>query len=284
VKGLGPDSAACIRTYKRLAREEDPANVKEFLSGLIREQKNKFLLLIITSGISRIRNLDRELDILDYLYRSKKLATHLRIYANTRCCYNICDSRNRALAKMFIQRGYESLHLRWSCPPSDRSKWDPTHIGFSVMLGMLHVFLVYGWLRRARPFSRAALGAASSIRESSITKSFYGTTTRIARIVGIHFLLAIQDGQLLEYGNECQSVLREVFANGMLVADGSLTRHLEYTESLAIYQAILQRLDGEYDDESLAQKMINLCILSRGRAKRRVLRKLGYAVLPPGNV
>ena len=279
MKGLGPDSAACIRTYKRLAQEEDPTRVKEFLADLIKGGKNKFLLLIITSGISRIRNRNRELDILDYLYRSKGMATHLRIYANTRCCYNICDKRDKVLAKKFIQRGYEALHLRWSCPPSDNSKWDSTHLGFSVMLAMLNVFMVYGWLLQANRFSSAAIAIASDISENSMTRSFYGTTTRIAKIIGIYYLLGIRGGNSIEYAEKCQTVLRKVFANGILVVDSSVTRCLEFTEYLSVYQSIIEHLDGECDNKKVVEQLVDICILAGPRAKKRVMRKLGCSIL-----
>jgi hypothetical protein len=279
VKGLGPDSAACIRTYKRLAQEEDPTMVKEFLADLIRGGKNKFLLLIITSGVSRIRNRDRELDILDYLYCSKGLANHLRIYANTRCCYKICDKRDKVLAKKFIQRGYEALHLKWSCPPSDNPRWDPTHLGFSVMLAMLNVYMVYGWLKQAHHFTSAAIAIASDISESSINQSFYGTTTRIAKIIGIYYLLGIRGGNSIEYAEKCQTVLRKVFANGILVADSSVTRYLEFTESLSVYQSIIEHLDGECDKKKVVEQLVDICILAGPRAKKRVMRKLGCSTL-----
>jgi hypothetical protein len=276
MKGLGPDSAACIRQYKELARDEDLAKVKRFLAGLIKEGKNKYLLLIITSGVSRIRNKNRELEILDYLYRSRSLATHLRIYANTRCCYLVCDKVDRDLAKTYIARGYESLHLRLACPPSDRSKWDPTHMGFSVMLAMLNVMMVHGWLGQASFFAESAFADAGNIQEWRITKAFYGTTTRIAKIVGIYYLLCLRQGGSRECSERCLSLLRSVFSRGLMRADDGLVRYLEFSESLTVYRYILELLDGDRGTEAIVVDLVNVSILAKPKAKRRVLRKLGY--------
>jgi hypothetical protein len=276
MEGLGPDSAACIRHYKELARDEDLSKVKRFLAGLIEDKKNKYLLLIITSGVSRIRNKNRELEILDYLYRSKRLAIHLRVYANTRSCYLVCDKIDRDLAKTYIARGYESLHLRLACPPSDRSKWDPTHMGFSVMLAMLNVMMVYGWLGEASFFAESAFADAGNIQEGRITKAFYGTTARIAKIVGIYYLLCLRRGNSRECAEQCLSLLRNVFSHGIARADGGLIRYLEFSESLTVYRYILEFLDGGCNIDAFVADLVNVSILANPKAKRRVLRKLGY--------
>jgi hypothetical protein len=276
MEGLGPDSAACIRHYKQLARDEDPSKVKRFLAGLIEEKKNKYLLLIVTSGVSRIRNRNRELEILNYLYRSKRLATHLRVYANTRSCYLVCDKVDRDLAKTYIARGYESLHLRLACPPSDRSKWDPTHMGFSVMLAMLNVMMVHGWLGQASFFAESAFADAGNIHEGRITKAFYGTTTRIAKIVGIYYLLCFRQGGSRECAERSLSLLRSVFSHGLMRADGNLVRYLEFSESLDVYRYILEAINGERGIEEIVVDLVNVSILAKPKAKRRVLRKLGY--------
>lgn len=277
MQGLGPDSAACIRKYKELARDEDASRVKRFLAGLIREEKNKYLLLIITSGISRIRNKEREIEILEYLYQSRALAAHLRVYANTRCCYMICDIIDKRRAKVFISRGYESLHLRLSCPPSDRSKWDPTHMGFSVMLAMLNVLMVHGWLGKARSFAESAFVDADSIQEARITSAFYGTTTRIARIIGLYYLLSLSSSGERVCADKCLNMLRRVFSRGIFWADASSVRYQEFCESLTIYRLILDSLDGKQVGNSVVNGLVDVGILANPRAKRRVLRKLGYS-------
>lgn len=142
------------------------------------------------------------------------------------------------------------------------------------MLSMLHVLMVYGWFSQARQFSRAALGALSSISEEIITSSFYGTTTRIARIVGIYFLLSLQSRNSVDCAIECQLVLRKVFSKGMLFADCSSVRYEEFAQSLSIYQLIAQYLDGETDRQALASRIVDLCILSGPKAKKRIIRKL----------
>lgn len=276
MQGLGPDSAACIRKYKGLARYEDSSKVKHFLAELIRNGNNKYLLLIITSGVSRIRNKEKELEILQYLYCSKGLAVHLKIYANTRCCYLVCDRFDKSLAKTFIARGYESLQLRHLCPPSDRSKWDPTHLGFSVILAMLNVLLVYGWLGRADLLAKSAFAEAGNIQMGQITSAFYGTTTRVARIIGLYYVLSTRSGASRDCAEECLCILRRIYSYGMLWADSSMVRYIEFSESLKVYRCILESLEGKRDFESAVDELIDVSILAKPKARRRVYRKLGY--------
>ena len=112
-----------------------------------------------------------------------------------------------------------------------------------------------------------------------MTRSFYGTTTRIAKIIGIYYLLGIRGGNSIEYAEKCQTVLRKVFANGILVADSSVTRYLEFTESLSVYQSIIEHRAGECDKKKVVEQLVDICILAGPRAKKRVLRKLGCSIL-----
>jgi len=277
VRGLGADSGECIRLYKELALEDDVSKVKGFLDRLIDESKNKYLLFIITSTRARISDSKRELEILDYLYSSTRMMTHLRIYANTRCCYKVCNKYDRDLAKIYIQRGYESLHARQVCSPSDRSKWDPTHIGFSVMLAMLNVYVVHGWLGKAYSFATASCGEASRIQYDCVTSAFYGTATRIAKIAGIYYFLNFRKGQSPDVADDCLNLMRNVFSCGFKKADHNLTRYSEFLHSMSVYQCILESMEKSRGVESTTKRLVDLCILTNLKSKRRALRKLGYA-------
>lgn len=276
MKGLGADSGECIRLYKELALEEDSSKVKKFLDRLIDEGKNKYLLFILTSTRSRIADKTREFEILDFLYKSSRMATHLRIYANTRCCYKICNKYDRDLAKVYIQRGYESLHLRHMCPPSERSKWDPTHIGFSVMIAMLNVYVVHGWLGKAYSFAAASCGEAAKVQCNSVTSAFYGTATRIAKIAGIYYILSLRKGQISDVPEKCLDLMRHVFSIGFNYADNNLTRYSEFLHSMSVYQCMLESMERSRNDESTTRQLVDLCILTNLKSKRRALRKLGY--------
>jgi hypothetical protein len=277
VKGLGADPGECIRLYKELALEADIGQVKGFLDRLIGERKNKYLLFIITSTRARIADNNRELEILDYLYRSSRMATHLRIYANTRCCYKVCNKNDRSLAKLYIQRGYESLHIRQACSPSDRSKMDPTHIGFSVMLAMLNVYVVHGWLGQAHSFAAASCEEASRVQYDYTTNAFYGTATRIAKIAGIYYFLDYRNGQSVDVADKCLELMRNVFSCGFKKADSNMTRYSEFLHSMSVYQCILESMKKAQDIESTTKHLVDLCILSNQKSKHRVLRKLGFA-------
>ena len=105
LQGLGPDSAACISRYRSLCSEQDFEAVKNFLNELIRQDQEKFLLLIITSKVARIPDKSLEYDIFEYLYGSHQLPLYLRIYANTRCCYKVSNAPDVERADRYLARG-----------------------------------------------------------------------------------------------------------------------------------------------------------------------------------
>ena len=273
--GLGPDSAACISRYHSLCRHQDFKAVKRFLNGLIKQQQEKFLLLIITSKAARIPNKALEYQIYEYLYGSQMLPLHLRIYANTRCCYKVSNAPDDERAERYLARGYASLHYRQACGASESSKRDRLHIGFSTMLAMLHVQLTHRRWREAQAMAQGAIGEVSRFPEGrALTGSYYGTNTRIARIIGINYALDLALDQNLEGATGYAALLRQSYSLAIAKADLNLVRFSEFYAGLPLYRVIAESQARIKLPEQTIDELINSSIIIKAKGRRKVARIL----------
>ena len=283
LQGLGPDSAACISRYRSLCSEQDFEAVKNFLNELIRQDQEKFLLLIITSKAARIPDKSLEYDIFEYLYGSHQLPLYLRAYANTRCCYKVSNEPDQVRACRYLQRGYELLHWRQACGSSDNSKRDRMHLGFSIMLAMLHAQLTHHQWKDAHALSDGAVGEIRRFpTDTTVTGAYYGTCTRIARIIGIQYILDIAIDHSLERATRSAAILREAFAIAFKQADLNPVRFEEFTSSLSIYKSVIESQARAKTPEISIRELVETCILLKQRQRKKISNKLGRKWLSGG--
>ena len=275
LQGLGPDSAACISRYRSLCSEQDFEAVKNFLNELIRQDQEKFLLLIITSKVARIPDKSLEYDIFEYLYRSHQLPLYLRIYANTRCCYKVSNAPDVERADRYLARGYASLHHRQACGSSENSKRDRLHIGFSTMLAMLHVQLTHSRWRDAHALAQGAVGEVGRFPEGgALTGSYYGTNTRIARIIGLNYALDLALDHNLEGATRYAALLRQSFSLAMARADLNLVRFSEFYAGLPLYRVIAESQARLKEPRQTIDELVNLSVIIKSQGRKKVARLL----------
>lgn len=275
LQGLGPVSAACISRYRSLCSEQDFEAVKNFLNELIRQDQEKFLLLIITSKVARIQDKSLEYDIFEYLYESQQLPLYLRIYANTRCCYKVSNAPDVERADRYLARGYASLHHRQACGSSENSKRDRLHIGFSTMLAMLHVQLTHRRWRDAHVLAQGAVGEVGRFPEGgALTGSYYGTNTRIARIIGLNYALDLALDHNLEGATRYAALLRQSFSLAMAKADLNLVRFSEFYTGLPLYRVIAESQARLKEPGQTIDELVNLSVIIKSQGRKKVARLL----------
>jgi hypothetical protein len=275
LQGLGPDSAACISRYRSLCSEQDFEAVKNFLNELIRQDQEKFLLLIITSKVARIPDKSLEYDIFEYLYGSHQLPLYLRIYANTRCCYKVSNAPDVERADRYLARGYASLHHRQACGSSENSKRDRLHIGFSTMLAMLHVQLTHRRWRDAHALAQGAVGEVGRFPEGgALTGSYYGTNTRIARIIGLNYALDLALDHNLEGATRYAALLRQSFSLAIAKADLNLVRFSEFYAGLPLYRVIAESQARLKEPRQTIDELVNLSVIIKSQGRKKVARLL----------
>ena len=275
LQGLGPDSAACISRYRSLCSDQDFEAVKNFLNELIRQDQEKFLLLIITSKAARIPDKSLEYDVFEYLYGSHQLPLYLRIYANTRCCYKVSNAPGVERADRYLARGYASLHHRQACGSSENSKRDRLHIGFSTMLAMLHVQLTHRRWRDAHALAQGAVGEVGRFPEGgALTGSYYGTNTRIARIIGLNYALDLALDHNLEGATRYAALLRQSFSLAMARADLNLVRFSEFYTGLPLYRVIAESHARLKEPGQTIDELVNLSVIVKSQARKKVARLL----------
>lgn len=275
LQGLGPVSAACISRYRSLCSEQDFEAVKNFLNELIRQDQEKFLLLIITSKVARIQDKSLEYDIFEYLYESQQLPLYLRIYANTRCCYKVSNAPDVERADRYLARGYASLHHRQACGFSENSKRDRLHIGFSTMLAMLHVQLTHRRWRDAHVLAQGAVGEVGRFPEGgALTGSYYGTNTRIARIIGLNYALDLALDHNLEGATRYAALLRQSFSLAMAKADLNLVRFSEFYTGLPLYRVIAESQARLKEPGQTIDELVNLSVIIKSQGRKKVARLL----------
>ncbi|MCP9802596.1 hypothetical protein KBY75_03330 [Cyanobium sp. T1G-Tous] len=275
LQGLGPDSAACISRYRSLCSEQDFEAVKNFLNELIRQEQEKFLLLIITSKAAHIPDKSLEYDVFEYLYGSRQLPLYLRIYANTRCCYKVSNAPDVERAERYLARGYASLHHRQACGSSENSKRDRLHIGFSTMLAMLHVQLTHRRWRDAHALAQGAVGEVGRFPEGgALTGSYYGTNTRIARIIGLNYALDLALDHNLEGATRYAALLRQSFSLAMAKADLNLVRFSEFYAGLPLYRVIAESQARLKEPGQTIDELVNLSVIIKSQGRKKVARLL----------
>lgn len=275
LQGLGPDSAACISRYRSLCSEQDFEAVKNFLNELIRQDLEKFLLLIITSKVARIPDKSLEYDVFEYLYGSHQLPLYLRIYANTRCCYKVSNAPDVERADRYLARGYASLHHRQACGSSENSKRDRLHIGFSTMLAMLHVQLTHRRWRDAHALAQGAVGEVGRFPEGgALTGSYYGTNTRIARIIGLNYALDLALDHNLEGATRYAALLRQSFSLAIAKADLNLVRFSEFYAGLPLYRVIAESQARLKEPGQTIDELVNLSVIIKSQGRKKVARLL----------
>ena len=275
LQGLGPDSAACISRYRSLCSEQDFEAVKNFLNELIRQDQEKFLLLIITSKVARIPDKSLEYDIFEYLYGSHQLPLYLRIYANTRCCYKVSNAPDVERADRYLARGYASLHHRQACGSSENSKRDRLHIGFSTMLAMLHVQLTHRRWRDAHALAQGAVGEVGRFPEGgALAGSYYGTNTRIARIIGLNYALDLALDHNLEGATRYAALLRQSFSLAIAKADLNLVRFSEFYAGLPLYRVIAESQARLKEPGQTIDELVNLSVIIKSQGRKKVARLL----------
>ena len=275
LQGLGPDSAACISRYRSLCSEQDFEAVKNFLNDLIRQDQEKFLLLIITSKAARIPDKSLEYDVFEYLYGSHQLPLYLRIYANTRCCYKVSNAPDVERADRYLARGYASLHHRQACGSSENSKRDRLHIGFSTMLAMLHVQLTHRRWRDAHALAQGAVGEVGRFPEGgALTGSYYGTNTRIARIIGLNYALDLALDHNLEGATRYAALLRQSFSLAIAKADLNLVRFSEFYAGLPLYRVIAESQARLKEPGQTIDELVNLSVIIKSQGRKKVARLL----------
>ena len=275
LQGLGPDSAACISRYRSLCSDQDFEAVKNFLNELIRQDQEKFLLLIITSKAARIPDKSLEYDVFEYLYGSHQLPLYLRIYANTRCCYKVSNAPDVERADRYLARGYASLHHRQACGSSENSKRDRLHFGFSIMLAMLHVQLTHRRWRDAHALAQGAVGEVGRFPEGgALTGSYYGTNTRIARIIGLNYALDLALDHNLEGATRYAALLRQSFSLAMAKADLNLVRFSEFYAGLPLYRVIAESQARLKEPGQTIDELVNLSVIIKSQGRKKVARLL----------
>ena len=275
LQGLGPDSAACISRYRNLCAKQDFGAVKGFLNDLIRQDQEKFLLLIITSKAARIQDKTLEYDIFEYLYGSRQLPLYLRIYANTRCCYKVSNAPDAERAERYLSRGYAALLHRQACGASENSKRDRLHIGFSAMLAMLHVQLTHRRWSDAHALAQGAVGEVGRFPEGgALTGSYYGTNTRIARIIGINYALDLALDHNLEGATHYAALLRQSFSLAMAKADLNLVRFSEFCAGLPLYRVIAESQARLKEPGETINELVNLSVIIKTKGRKKVARLL----------
>lgn len=275
LQGLGPDSAACISRYRSLCAKQDFEVVKGFLNDLIQQNQEKFLLLIITSKVARIQDESLEYDIFEYLYGSRQLPLYLRIYANTRCCYKVSNSLDAERAERYLSRGYAALHHRQACGASEKSKRDRLHLGFSTMLAMLHVQLTHRRWSDAHALAQGAVGEVGRFPEGgALTGSYYGTNTRIARIIGINYALDLALDRNLEGATRYAALLRHSFSLAMAKADLNLVRFSEFYAGLPLYRVVAESQARLKEPGQTIDELVNLSIIIKSKGRKKVARLL----------
>ena len=275
LQGLGPDSAACISRYRSLCSDQDFEAVKNFLNELIRQDQEKFLLLIITSKAARIPDKSLEYDVFEYLYGSHQLPLYLRIYANTRCCYKVSNAPDVERADRYLARGYASLHHRQACGSSENSKRDRLHIGFSTMLAMLHVQLTHRRWRDAHALAQGAVGEVGRFPEGgALTGSYYGTNTRIARIIGLNYALDLALDHNLEGATRYAALLRQSFSLAIAKADLNLVRFSEFYAGLPLYRVIAESQARLKEPGQTIDELVNLSVIIKSQGRKKVARLL----------
>jgi hypothetical protein len=275
LQGLGPDSAACISRYRSLCAKQDFGAVKGFLNDLIRQDQEKFLLLIITSKVARIQDKMLEYDILEYLYGSRQLPLYLRIYANTRCCYKVSNAPDAERAERYLSRGYAALQHRQACGASENSKRDRLHLGFSAMLAMLHVQLTHRRWSDAHALAQGAVGEVGRFPEGgALTGSYYGTNTRIARIIGINYALDLALDHNLEGATRYAALLRQSFSLAMAKADLNLVRFSEFYAGLPLYRVVAESQARLKEPGQTIDELVNLSVIIKSKGRKKVARLL----------
>ncbi len=275
LQGLGPDSAACISRYRSLCSKKDFQAIQDFLDGLIQQNQEKYLLLIITSKVARIPDKLLEYDVFEYLYGSPQLPLYLRIYANTRCCYKVSNEPDAERADRYLSRGYASLQHRQACGASENSKRDRLHIGFSAMLAMLHVQLTHRRWRDAHALARGAVGEVARFPEGgALTGSYYGTNTRIARIIGINYALDLALEHDLEGATRYAALLRQSFSLAMAKADLNLVRFSEFYAGLPLYRVIAESQARLKEPGQTIDELVTLSVIIKSKGRKKVARLL----------
>lgn len=283
MQGLGPDSAACINRYRQLSATGNLSTVTDFLDKLVHEKEEKYLLLIITSSVARIPDKILEYQVLEYLYAFRQLPLYLKIYANTRCCYKVCNAPDPERAERYLRRGYQSLHERQACGSSENSKRDRLHLGFSAMLAMLNVQLTHRRWQEAHSLAAGALGEIGRFPEGgSLTGAYYGTHTRIARIIAIHYALDIAIEHTLDAATRYAALLRQSFSLAFAKADLNLVRFSEFNAALPIYQSIVESQARLKLPEETIAELVDIAVIIKDRERKRVATRLKRKWLKAG--
>lgn len=283
LQGLGPDSAACISRYRSLCTKKDLKVVQAFLDDLIRQGQEKYLLLIVTSKVARIPDKLFEYDVFEYLYGSRQLPLFLRIYSNTRCCYKVCNAPDPERAERYLNRGYQSLHQRQACGASENSKRDRLHLGFSTMLAMLNVQLTHRRWREARGLAAGAVGELSRLQDGAgVTGAYYGTHTRVARIIAIHYVLDMALEHNLDAATRYAALLRQSFSLALAKADLNLVRFSEFNSALPIYQSIIESQARLKTPEQTIGELTDIAVIIKSRERKRVATRLKRKWLQAG--
>jgi len=273
--GLGPDSASCVNEYRRLCAQGDFADVRGFLNHLVKEQQEKYLLLLITSKVARIPDKSLEYQVLEYLYTSQRLPLYLQIYANTRCCYKVSNAPDPERADRYLSRGYQSLHQRQACGASENSKRDRLHLGFSTMLAMLIVQLTHRRWREALALAAGAVGEVARLQDGAgVTGAYYGTHTRVARIIAIHYVLDIALEHSLDAATRYAALLRQSYSLALAKADLNLVRFSEFNSALPIYQSIIESQARLKTPEQTIKELTDIAVIIKSRERKRVATRL----------
>lgn len=281
--GLGPDSSACVARYLALCAEPEPGPVFAFLEDLAARKEEKYLLLIITSKVARLADKSREAEILDRLFGLASLPLYLRVYANTRSCYMVSNAPDLERARLCLQRGYQCLHERQACGSSESSKRDRLHLGFSAMLAMLHVQLTHRLWRDAHALSAGAIAEIGRFPEGpSLTDSYYGTCTRIARIIAIQYMLDMALDHNLEGATRYAALLRQSFSLALSRADLNLTRFSEFTMSLPVYQSIVESQARMKTPDQTIDELAKIAVIIKRKGRNAVATRLKRKWLKAG--
>ena len=216
-----------------------------------------------------------EYDIFEYLYGSHQLPLYLRIYANTRCCYKVSNAPDVERADRYLARGYASLHHRQACGSSENSKRDRLHIGFSTMLAMLHVQLTHRRWRDAHALAQGAVGEVGRFPEGgALTGSYYGTNTRIARIIGLNYALDLALDHNLEGATRYAALLRQSFSLAIAKADLNLVRFSEFYAGLPLYRVIAESQARLKEPGQTIDELVNLSVIIKSQGRKKVARLL----------
>ena len=151
------------------------------------------------------------------------------------------------------------------------------------MLAMLHVQLTHRLWRDAQALGAGAIAEVGRFPDAaSVTGSYYGTCTRIARIIAIQYMLDLALDHNLEGATRYAALLRESFSLALSRADLNLVRFSEFTMSLPVYQCIVESQARLKPPEETIGELAEIAVIIKRKGRNAVAARLKRKWLKAG--